>query len=92
MALAIVKTSQEGYESQVQLGVSPKEDFSQREAKALAAPDGRYLQDPFIGMASRQPSGGRFQQGYIKPLNSSNINQAKLHQGGLNLGTPRSSL
>ena len=92
MAPAIVKTSQEGHESQEQLGFSPKLDFSQREAKALAALDGRYPQDPIVGMASPQPSGGRFQQGYMKPLNSSNINQAKLHQGGLNRGYSRSSL
>jgi hypothetical protein len=83
MTPAIVKTSQQGHESQEQLGFSPKIDFSQREAKALAALEGRYLQDPIIGMA---PSVSHFPQGVMKPLNSSNINQAKLHQGGLNRG------
>ena len=32
------------------------------------------------------PSGGSFQQGYMKPSSSSSINQAKLHQWGLSRG------
>ena len=73
----------EGLESQAQPGFLSKTDLSLREDKALAALEGRYPQDPIIGMA---PSMSHFSQGVTKPLNSSNVNKAKLNHGGLNRG------
>jgi hypothetical protein len=71
--------------SQVHPGSHFKIDLAQREEKALAALEGKYQPETFIGK-EKASSVTHLRRVVTKPLNSSNVNQAKLHQGGLNRG------
>lgn len=60
-----------------------KTDLSLREDKALAALEGRYQHETFAAMM-KPPPVTHLPRVVTKPLNSSNVNQAKLNHGGLN--------
>ena len=73
----------EGIESQVQPEVPSKLDFSQREAKVLAALEERYQLDPFIGrLETPAPRLLPIHSGGIKQPGT-NLNQIKFQPGNL---------
>lgn len=92
MVPTIGKTSSnlmEEYESQVQPGLDPKIEPSLREQKAMAALEGRYYSDPFIGRLEMTSSPSHLPihaGGIMKQISASNLKQAKFQQGGLNRG------
>ena len=91
MALAIIETSfnlKEGHEYPVQPESLSKTDLSLREAQAIAAPDGQYHSEPFMESLQVEMCSSsifpRFSGGTTKPMNSSNVNKAKIRQDPLN--------
>ena len=70
-------------ESQVQPEVPSKLDFAQREAKALAALEGRYQLDPIIARTETPAQGlsPLYSRGIKQP--GTNLNQNKFQHGNL---------
>jgi hypothetical protein len=89
MAPAISFNPKEEHESHVQLGLLSEMETSLRlrENKAIAALDGQYHSEPFIGRLEMTSSPNLLPihaGGVMKQKGSPNLNQAKLQLGGLN--------